>query len=528
MGLTVNRAQNTPLQGDAAPFYQGKAVRVADPVAWLATAREQAARAKWKYEAELLQAAETIELEKLSASDLVDLRRELSAGLVADSLSLEGFRLLGAAAQRRAEAGGESCITPPASSQGETVAGGFDWLELSVYIVWNPKAWKALRDRFQWAKVEAGEGRCGYLPHPEDGKPLPVSPDGRMHGPRGVGVYCPWAVDLWPGVSLHFADAPDHTAKGGRANAFVRITGIAFLTRGGLYWWRECKNLLVRLGAMIDKHVISRVDGCIDLVNVGVNEFVQPFIAGKCVKRARKWQINGEGVPENATGLSVGRGSRIIIYDKLAECKNDKEKFDLMVQRRWGGSVPKKATRIEFHLRNDDLREKWGISTCEELDAKAGALFTLLAESWFRITDAKPDRERKHQSRAKPSALWCRVIAAFREVFMFDGEHLDKPVKVIPDARRLRAQVAGCMSSALASLENDVENLEEIVGTFEGFMEWAIGFLSPSYAAIKEKCFQKLWEFRTTRISNATGGVEARSGVEVNQAANMPGSGAYG
>ena len=109
------------------------------------------------------------------------------------------------------------------------------------------------------------------------------------------------------------------------------------------------------------------------------------------------------------------------IYDKTTELfeGGDCAKMEAITSRfadgpeeEWFGPM----TRFEFSLTRDFLK-RFEINTFQDYEEKRLALVNYLVYNWFRLTEQAPDRENKHQTRAKTSPIWDRVQKMFQAVF---------------------------------------------------------------------------------------------------------------
>ncbi|NLE58807.1 MAG: hypothetical protein GX616_10625, partial [Planctomycetes bacterium] len=111
--------------------------------------------------------------------------------------------------------------------------------------------------------------------------------------------------------------------------------------------------------------------------------------------------------------VEFGRRPLILqIYDKRAEVlsKQNPRQRALMLDRRWGGTMPQQAVRVEFRVGRAKLRE-FGIDTPEDFYRKRRALIDYLCRDWFRFTVGPVDR--LNTTRAVTLPLWEQVHEAF-------------------------------------------------------------------------------------------------------------------
>jgi hypothetical protein len=215
-------------------------------------------------------------------------------------------------------------------------------------------------------------------------------------------------------------------------------------------------RLLASLGFQLKREVVGRLDVCVDLPDVDVEPFVLRMLARRCITRARKGVIYFD-YPRSLTGFDIGESRvKLRIYDKLLETKSDPAKREYLVQRRWGG-LPKAATRVEFQLSRDVLRESWNLEGCDELPSKLQHIVEWLICDWFRFTAEDVDRENKNQIRAEIWTGWLAVQEAFRQWVGRPTEPLEIPKRVKkPCVDRLVKQAMGCLASAVAMGDRNI------------------------------------------------------------------------
>ncbi|MCG8585953.1 MAG: hypothetical protein MI757_14695 [Pirellulales bacterium] len=306
-------------------------------------------------------------------------------------------------------------------------------------------------------------------------EPVVVLPEGdRLHvRPSGCkrGVHHRWMVE-WHGVVIGFT-----TRRSGgtdQTNAFIRIPGETLLAYGDAQQlYEDVKAMLATFGYVIEHAVPSRVDMCIDMANVHCSEFVQAHLERRTVTRARKAAIYEDNY--EFTGLAVGVGKstslNVRIYDKLTEVKDDEFKLGLMVDRRWGGKLPETATRVEFEIKRDTLREQFDIGSIEELWTALPSIAEWLTHSWFRVTDQKVDRENDNQNRAGASRRWQQVQQLFAEVFAGDRIQLERRETKGLTGERLIKQAMGCLTSCVAAWSGPVMGPRGMVEALKALVE---------------------------------------------------------
>lgn len=377
--------------------------------------------------------------------------------------------------------GGGASNTPPQTLQ----RGGEDWLEVCLYVRWQTERWQTLTATLDVLK-EAGTPRdgakiCAPLRTQalsSDGEYL-VQPVGYRLGDKRKGPQVKYAIER-QGVKFGILNRqePHETIP----NVHVIISGDAMLFHGGVdrVWTMVCA-WLADLGAEIIESKVSRVDVAVDLPGVDVREFYDAFLAGRVITRAKKakqfgedaWRAHHAG--RKATGITIGNAPMVRVYDKLAECK-DPGVREMLKEQRWGGKIPEKATRVEFQLRGDFLKEgRWFGFSLRRSSRKMRAIVSVqdwinqrvqvceyLTRKWLRfVTDGL---DRRHTERAENMPVWeivCRSIVALWTRIQDAAPRIDyKAIKV--DA--LLSQVRGCMERVAAIRREAVHSAEDFLG----------------------------------------------------------------
>lgn len=338
-------------------------------------------------------------------------------------------------------------MTPPSSQGGMTVqaSGGVDTLDASLWVIWGLESWRELRSRLKLYQSEAREDE-GQKKSPKwqcpGGGWITVEPGG---GKRG-NVYYTWKADFDGGISLSFQDVQSPKAAG---NVALHLGAVPLTVHGHQACWDRVYTIIESLGGEIIKSTTSRIDLCVDLVGVDVQEFTTLAASRQCLQEANKgtWFTYGE----KYSGFRVGEKPMLRFYDKVKELERSDLKRHLMEQHRWR-CVPEKAARAEFQLRRDWLRDN-SVCTIEgpqECFRRLGNLAQYLTERWFVLCEKKPDKKNKNQKRAGVHPLWEQVKSAFqwtgqptRQVSVREAAQ--------PDLRTLFAMFDGVATSIAAA-----------------------------------------------------------------------------
>jgi hypothetical protein len=349
---------------------------------------------------------------------------------------------------------------PPAISHSdivqnrEQIIGSEDTVTLSLYVHWEEKMFKALSECFDEMKeaAQAGNHEKDYIEL--SAKSYLFSATGYKSG-TGAGPMYRWKMEC-DGVKISIANQP--IPQNGIPNAIVNIGSLYLMKNGGLLQgWPGIKGMVEAFCGKIELVKISRLDGCIDLVDVDVAEYVSRFENNYYISRAQKGGVFNHG--KRKTGFKLGTGKQIRVYDKRQEVEHQPEKMLILVQTRWGGRLPEYATRVEFQIGSEDLRIL-GIATLDDYEQKRYSLFEYLTHEWFRMTDAAPTQN--NHSRLATSGVWEIVQGAFKN---WTGKRIASlkftPDK-LPDQSHLSKQAIGCIDSMIALRDIQFEDMETL------------------------------------------------------------------
>ena len=295
--------------------------------------------------------------------------------------------------------------TPPLSSRG---TGSEDWFEVAAYVDWNPDEWPKVHDRLEEYKALASNDDV-----PEEfqwsvnGHQVNVDRMGARLGKGRKGPYFAYKME-YAGIDILIADRM--RAHETIPNVILLITGTACLTNSSHGCLALGREFITRLGGMIMKDKLSRVDVALDMPGVDMGEFEAAFNEDRYICRSKSIGYH------KSTGVTLCFGESPLllrIYDKLAESgiQSNALKRTYLIFYRWGGEVPKCASRVEFEIRREALKSV-GIDTVSDYFEKRSDLVCYLTHHWFRMTIHTVKRENKNQSRAKVSPLWQEVQSA--------------------------------------------------------------------------------------------------------------------
>lgn len=380
------------------------------------------------------------------------------------------------------EPGGESSNTPPQNLH----AGGEDWLEVCLYVHWQPEKWERLTSALEIARSGAAKnddtasGALAYVSGLGSDGHWFLHPAGYRLGDKTKGPMVKWKLER-AGVRVGILNRP--TPHETIPNVHVVISGDVLLASGGLdALWPRVREWIADLGAEIIEDKVSRVDAALDMAGVDVLDFYEAFARGDVITRAKRarefgeapWQVHRSG--RRVTGLSIGRSPMVRIYDKLAEC-TDPDVRAALVQTRWGGNTPEKATRIEFQLRGEFLKEgRWlgyrknplssrrvrAVVSVADWIAQRAAIVEYLTTRWLRFV--RPGSDRRHTERATNHPTWERVVESMRRLWARVKDFAVKIDHRQADPSALLNQVRGCLERVAAIWREDIQGAEDFVG----------------------------------------------------------------
>lgn len=302
---------------------------------------------------------------------------------------------------------------PPATSHPAPWHAAVDGTRLALQVAFP--GYSDLRPRLQAVKDSAGhkgETHSKGIEHAQFGPYLVrVWPTGSRIGKEGpyfafVGEYA--------GIVIKIQDraAPKNECP----NVLVEIDGLVCLEYGDLGALELAYDIIRQMGGEIDQVKLSRIDVCLDMPGVGMDEFVAAANERRYVSRLKRHRdIESGDRGKESYGRTVKFGKlplQLEVYDKLAEVRasRNSRKLELMVARRWNGEMPAQAVRVEFRVGREKLKE-FGIDSPEDFYRKRRTLVDYLCQAWFRFTSGPVDR--LNTSRAVTLPLWTQVHEAF-------------------------------------------------------------------------------------------------------------------
>lgn len=364
--------------------------------------------------------------------------------------------------------------SPPPTNRGAANSkGGLDWLSFSCWV--KHRDWQSLRSILAAARQDAqdrGElagGLCN----------LPGGIVGRVRRKGFSGyVFCPFVIEI-DGITIGFADRDtgDDQAPG----VVVTITGEPCLIHGARWCSDRVDEVFAKLGIEVIRESVSRIDMATDLPGRHVSTFIMAWLNGQKIGRAKKYAIFGDTDLQGAQTLALGRGEAedgqplsVIFYDKLTETQHNETKRSYMVSDRWNGLTPEAATRVEFTVRTEALREMQ-VTTREQMWEQLPAIAKYLTHEWIRFSEKPVDRD--NTTRAETAAWWVEV-QQFTEEWAGKADKAAKREHRAVGTADLFKQAAGCLASAFVRQGWVVKNGPTLMRALKAFVEDQATFLA--------------------------------------------------
>lgn len=318
-----------------------------------------------------------------------------------------------------------SSNTPPLTIHSNASHGGVDGLEWSLAAYWG-QGWSSNRqllyDARNLAEKNYGDGKSASNLVQLGEHDVFVEPTGRVMGKPGKGPFYPlWIKSQGMDMLIQHSMYPPDDGY----NVRIIAPGMACL-RHGFQWCLDHGRSLVREACgEIGREALGRVDEALDLPGMDVDPFFHAVRDGRYVTRSKA----DESLQSYSRSVRIGRPPlSLIIYDKLAQVqqKQNTELLELMKARRWNGTIPKAATRVEFQIRRAKLRE-FGIDDPSSYLRKRADMLDYLTNKWIRFTAGPVDR--RNTSRAVVLPEWAAVAAGFAALA---GRPLGMPLAPLP------------------------------------------------------------------------------------------------
>ena len=350
---------------------------------------------------------------------------------------------------------------PPPTSHSAPWHAAVDRANLALEVIFP--GYPDLRPRLQAVKDSAGhkgETHSKGIEHAHFGPYLVrVWPTGSRIGKEGP-YYA--FVGEYAGIVIKIQDraAPKNECP----NVLVEIDGLVCLELGDRGALELTYDLIRQMGGEIDQVKLSRIDVCLDMPGVGMDEFAAAAAEWRYVSRLRNhWGWESGDREKKSSGRTVLFGKlplQLEVYDKLAEVRasRNSRKLELMMARRWNGEMPAQAVRVEFRVGRAKLREL-GIDSPDDFYRKRRVLVDYLCCDWFRFTDGPVDRA--NTTRAATLPLWAQVHEAFAAwAGQPNGEKLEPLPRGPVDVTGLFRQSYGVTKAIGRELGKDVVDFD--------------------------------------------------------------------
>jgi hypothetical protein len=330
--------------------------------------------------------------------------------------------------------------------------GGVDWLSVSLYGEWSEETWPEVERQFdELSRKARDEGEAFWTA--ANGEAVKMRANGAWHG-----VHCAWVLD-WNGCTISVVRRREHSEK--MLSVHVELKSLPLMQEGPQRTWERCQALLTSVGFLLKRSVCGRLDVCVDLPGVAPQKFWDVYAGSQFISQVKERKDSSKPVGQMFHGTDPGevhgftRGHRetvsLRVYDKRMEVRRDLVKEQVMLEKRWDFDASPVATRVEFEVHRERLKEKFGCNSVEDVFATLPQISYWLCCEWFRLVDGVPDRKNRNQTRLPVHPLWGVVQQCFAE---WVGGELLPPVKITPEvvrpdvAARFR-QGLGCFASAL-------------------------------------------------------------------------------
>ena len=371
--------------------------------------------------------------------------------------------------QTRQEGGSSSLSSSQVISSYSQGVFNIDWWESAGCIVWS-NASKAVFDEFEKCAFRAEECRQLIVSTYGDGQIL-------VHS-RGLGTGHGSRLEFrleWRGVTIALSARSDATRQ--LSNFYLKVPGEACLLIGFDNVREIVEGWIRAWGGELQDEWVRRLDICLDVPNLNLREKVYPA----CLAMQYVSTVKGDNcnrLSGDWTGFTIGKspGTRLNIYDKVAELKHkSNELYTLaMIERRWGGTMPEAAARVEYQLHREFLQQFEGMNSAAAVILKLPDIVERLVQTeqrpFFKLTDAVPDREGRHQDRAEILPEWAAIIQMFREGVGKPTGPLKRLDRGLIDAKRAVMSAIGYITSAAAQLEIVVEGSQDVLFALEELM----------------------------------------------------------
>ncbi len=345
----------------------------------------------------------------------------------------------------------------------------FDWWESAGCVVWDRKS-NDVFDELHRYQYQAEEHRQPIACSLGDGQIL-------VH-PRGMGSGHSSRLEIrleWCGATIGLSARNEATRQ--LSNFYLKIPGETCLVHGFDEVRNQVLAWLEEWGGFLQDEWIRRLDFCLDVPGLNLHEVIFPACqSGQYLSTVRKNSFYRDG--DRVTGFETGSGStaQLVIYDKLAEVlsKHAGVYARAMIERRWAGTVPDSAARVEYRFRSEFLRQ-FGLTKAKDVMARISDIVERLIQTelrpFFMLTDAVPDRKGRHQGRVDVLPQWAAIVAAIRTHAGQPRAPVKRLERQLINVSRCLAQVVGYLTSATAQMGQEIEGKEDLVNQFRDMLE---------------------------------------------------------
>ena len=345
----------------------------------------------------------------------------------------------------------------------------FDWWESAGCVVWDRKS-NDIFDELQRCQYQAEEHR----------QPIACSlgDDQILVHPRGMGSGRSSRLEIrleWRGATIGLSARNEATRQ--LSNFYLKIPGETCLVHG----FDEVRNQVLAWledwGGSLQDEWIRRLDFCLDVPGLNLHEVIFPASrSGQYLSTVRKNSYYRDG--DRITGFETGSSAaaQLVIYDKLAEVlsKHAGVYARAVIERRWAGTVPDSAARVEYRFGSEFLRQ-FGLTTATDVIARMSDIVERLIQTeqrpFFMLTDGVPDRKGRHQGRVDVLPQWAEIVAAIRTHAGQPRAPLKRLERQLISVSRSLAQVVGYLTSAAAQLSQEIEGKVDLVEQLRQMLE---------------------------------------------------------
>lgn len=357
---------------------------------------------------------------------------------------------------------------------------GIDWWEWTASVEFVPSQWNALRTKLDVVKKMCQEQRLADAWVLIRGleKSFRIGRTGFNRG-GDRGDYFEYKL-FYCGIPFGLANRQG--TIDGISNLCVVQRGSECLRMGATSTQDRIRMFVQSLGGTIVREQLSRVDICLDVPNLDISTF-RPFIQNRqFVTRAKTIQPYENAATDEWTGFVVGkRPIRIVVYDKVRELENKQDELyrQAMIERRWGGTLPKCATRIEIQISRAWLR-RFGIDSPADLHQKGSDVIQRQLTNWFRMTTTRVESEKKTQGRMKTDPLWTGLASVMANWF-------GRPQGELTPVDRKKVHPIKACKQGFGHLRSALLQQGFVLGKFQDFHELVSVLLDLAYPTHDER-----------------------------------------